>query len=130
MFGYDEEKWKAGEDLCPDFCDELWEDLTDEQKSTVLVFGFDEEKWTQLPPTSAASSQMSLTNTTDTANSTVSPTPTTNSTTALNSTTIATTNSTSGAVWDCPEDTLVVIGAWDDFSWSELPPCVQDAGEL
>ena len=35
-----------------------------------------------------------------------------------------------GSVWDCPEDTLVAIGTWNDYFWSELPPCVQDAGEL
>ncbi len=103
VFGYDEEKWNDGEDLCPDFCDELWEDLTDEQKSASWVLGYDEEKWSLPPPITYSTS---------------------------NSTTTTTTNSTSGDVWDCPEDTLVVIGTWDDFSWSVLPPCVQDAGEL
>ena len=33
-------------------------------------------------------------------------------------------------VWECPEDTLVATNTWDDYWWSELPPCVQDAGEL
>ncbi len=47
VFGYNEEKWNAGEDLCPAFCEEWWKDLTPEQKSAAWVFGYDEKKWNE-----------------------------------------------------------------------------------
>ena len=95
--------------------------------------------------------QMTTTNTTDASNSTVSPSlaPTvslapTNSTapspapttaapteSSTNEPTTGPTNEPTQAptVWDCPEDYLVPIGTWDDYWWSELPSCVQEAGK-
>ena len=49
MFGYNEKKWDKGKESCPDFCDEWWEDLTDEQKWAAGVFGYNEEIWDAEP---------------------------------------------------------------------------------
>ena len=100
MFGYDEEKWKAGEDLCPDFCDELWEDLTDEQKSAAWVLGYDDEKWTQPPTTSTP---------TTVAPTTVTPTiaaPTTAAPTTAAPTKTLTSGSCSSFQWQYFQATL------------------------
>eukprot|EP00574_Skeletonema_japonicum_P010006 CAMPEP_0201721412 /NCGR_PEP_ID=MMETSP0593-20130828/6091_1 /ASSEMBLY_ACC=CAM_ASM_000672 /TAXON_ID=267983 /ORGANISM="Skeletonema japonicum, Strain CCMP2506" /LENGTH=121 /DNA_ID=CAMNT_0048212229 /DNA_START=41 /DNA_END=406 /DNA_ORIENTATION=+ len=45
VFGYNEERWDDGEEICPKFCDEWWIDLTDEQKEAAWAFGYDEENW-------------------------------------------------------------------------------------
>jgi len=45
VYDYDEKSWDDGKDLCPDFCDEWWKDLTDEQQWASFVFGYDEEIW-------------------------------------------------------------------------------------
>ncbi len=45
VFGYNEEKWDDGKEICPNFCDEWWIDLTDEQKEAAWAFGYNEEIW-------------------------------------------------------------------------------------
>jgi hypothetical protein len=45
VFGYDQNSWDKGKEVCPDWCKEDWTDLTEEQQWAAWVFGYDEDRW-------------------------------------------------------------------------------------